>query len=770
MQPYGYHVEKTVNPPPHSGKKRKRSDDATNIPSTKPRIMKEKSPDLGPTGPTPSDIPDHSWIDQVDQTIPGPVPGWGLPMDKNKKYEEIVFDKILDFRQKEDQNHKTVRPGSDGAKIDLETGPLKEPEPGPSNVFHYRVKSSTKDGDIVVEPIETWPTDDSSFKPFATELTAPPKISYESDSYQFNASNPSILISKSLQPPSPLPSEPSSEPVSAEHLTVERSNGEKSSPKSRIEEFRQLLSEPSGPTTSERKISTEPIPPPESPQSVIESESVLSSPDYEEVEVIDEVEIIEESDREKSDHEKSDHEKSDHEKSDHEESDHEKSDNEGSDQENSDREETEVTLLDELQDEDFETNAPVDGSATQNIKDLKNSKQSEEDKDFEITEVRTRFRPGLPSDEDVQTQPIIPSAEPRRQSLTWKFPETFADVEKGLDSGSSGASIRQGSPHICASQTEAAYSPSEDLAYDPSETYEVGPSVFSLTTDSASPAQPNVLAESEFSPEQPYDSSSSNSSSTGNSSSPGSSERSESPESPEFEEEPIISSEKKESIENQETTQENMIDPAQSPQSSENSIVSEDQKIPSPSSQFKPVETSPERNSVTEPLEHETAALEIPKLPKNSPIVTEETSLVIQCGNFEVISTTNAPIEPTSILKPVSLDANAVKRSVPDRPPTPGPIRRIPFSEFRSKSRPNSPVIRKHVRTTSMTSSSSEHEELEDENEEDLLKIIQRSSTRIKDVPAKKKIPTVVKPFVPLPEDDSDDSIDLGPVDYDHPL
>ena len=67
-----------------------------------------------------------------------------------------------------------------------------------------------------------------------------------------------------------------------------------------------------------------------------------------------------------------------------------------------------------------------------------------------------------------------------------------------------------------------------------------------------------------------------------------------------------------------------------------------------------------------------------------------------------------------------------------------------------------------------MTSSSSEHEELEDENEEDLLKIIQRSSTRIKDVPTKKKIDVgpVVKPFVPLPEDDSDDSIDLGSVNF----
>ena len=111
------------------------------------------------------------------------------------------------------------------------------------------------------------------------------------------------------------------------------------------------------------------------------------------------------------------------------------------------------------------------------------------------------------------------------------------------------------------------------------------------------------------------------------------------------------------------------------------------------------------------------------------------------------------------------LETDTVKRSVPDRPPTPGPVRRIPFSEFRSKSRPNSPVIRKHVRTTSMTSSSSEHEELEEENEEDLLKIIQRSSTRIKDVPSKKKVPPVVKPFIPELGDDSDDSIDLGPVD-----
>ena len=737
MQPYGYHVEKTVQPPPHSGKKRKRSDDTTNIPPTKPRTE--------PPGQTPSDLPDNSWIDQVDQKSPGPVPGWGLPMDKNKKYEEIVFDKILDFRQKEAQNHEIVRPGSDGDKIPPETGSWKEPEPGPSNVFHYRVKSSTKDGEIVVEPIET-------FKPFATELTAPPKISYESDSYQFNAPIPSILISKSLQPPFPS----SSEPVSA----VEQSDDEKSPPKSRIEELRQLLSEPSGP-----KISNEPIPPTESPQGVIESESVQSSPDYEEVEVIDEVEIIEESDREKSDHEKSDHENSDHEKSDGEGSDHEKGAYESSDQQNSDREETEVTLLDELQDEDFETNEPVDGSTTENIEDLKNSEQPAEDKDFEITEVRTRFLPGLPSDDDVQTQPIIPSAEPRRQSLTWKFPETFANVEKGLDSGSSGASISQGSPDISASQTETAYSSSEDLAYDPSETYEVGPSVFSLTTDRASPVQPTVVAESEFSPEQPFDSSSSSSSSTGNPPSPGSSKRSESPESPQFEEEPIISSEKKESFENQDTTQENLIDPSQSPEHSENSIFQY---------RFKPVETSPERNSVTEPLEHETAALslEIPKLPKNSPntLQTEETSLVTQCENFEVISTTTAAIEPTSILKPVALETDAVRRSVPDRPPTPGPIRRIPFSEFRSKSRPNSPVIRKHVRTTSMTSSSSEHEELEDENEEDLLKIIQRSSTRIKDVPSKKKIPTVVKPFVPLPEDDSDDSIDLGPVDYDHPL
>ena len=102
MQPYGYHVEKTVQPPPHSGKKRKRSDDTTNIPPTKPRTE--------PPGQTPSDLPDNSWIDQVDQTIPGPVPGWGLPMDNDKKYEEIVFDKILDFRQKEAQNHEMEPP------------------------------------------------------------------------------------------------------------------------------------------------------------------------------------------------------------------------------------------------------------------------------------------------------------------------------------------------------------------------------------------------------------------------------------------------------------------------------------------------------------------------------------------------------------------------------------------------------------------------------------------------------------------------------------
>ena len=740
--------EKTVQPPSQSGKKRKRSDDTTNIPPSKPRIMKETSPDLiGQSEPSPSD---------QDLTIPGPV-----PVDKNKKYEEIVFDDILDFKQKEAENEKvgqseTVQTGGP------ETGPLKGSEPGPSNVFHVRVKTPTKDDDI-----DPWPTTESGFQPFSTELTTPPKISYESDSYQFNTSvaPSSLSVPTHIELPSQPPTQLTSDPPAAEHLTVVLPDDHESPPKtppkssrraSRIEELRKLLSEPSPEILAEPTISTDSISPTESqtntnetsPKEELESKSVQSSPEYEDIEVIDET-------REESDHENSDHENIDQEDSDHQKSDSDKSDHE----------ESEVTLLDEIRDEDFQINQPIDESAPQNIEDLNNRNAPEEDKDFEITEVRTRFLPGLPSNDDVQPQPILQSVEPRRQSLTWKFPEVFVEVENDLESGSSG-NIQQGFPDIATIQTEPHHS-----LFETGET-----SVYSSTMDRTSPIAPDLVAESEFRSGSSSDSSSSSSSPTGNSSSPKSSERSESPESPEFEVEPIVSSETKESFENEETTHENLIDPDQSSQFSENSIVSEEQKIAfdcpkgglsgtSPD-QSRPVQTTSEKSSLDEETVPATLPLEITplQLTNNSPIITEETSPVTQCEAV-VIATTSVASEPVSILKPVVLEADAVKRSVPDRPPTPGPVRRIPFSEFRSKSRPNSPVIRKHVRTTSMTSSSSEHEELEDENEEDLLKIIQRSSTRIKDVPSKKKVPPVVKPFVPELGDDSDDSIDLGPVD-----
>ena len=820
-----YEIEKTTV---HCGKKRKRSDDITevNSPPKDPRVAR---PRLDPVRA------------ESEPRVPNPVQGstsWGLSSGTDGKYEEIVFEKILDFNKKESENDLEKNSNPNAVKLPVR---IAQTEPGiaqaesvvaqtesgiaqaesgvaqtesgiaqaesgvaqtPDKEFDRRESSST------VIPVEIWPSN-NDFQPFATELSTPPKISYESDSY---LQVPKLFDDKikDLNPKVP----------------------RKSSSRSRIDEFRELLSQTSPkiyePTSLETGTSgqtvetTNDYTTDNTTPMINELESMRDSPDYEEIEIIDETN--ENSDREKNDREKNDREKIDK-----------------LDESRDSEEGEEVTLLetfDELEVENLKS--------PENPVDLRNNEDAKDD--IEITEVRTKFLPGLPSQEDVR-DPIVSSAEPIGESLTWKFP--VVNDEHDLEPGSPGIPPVQNRDNDSFSETDYkdADGPGDSIQPDGS----------SQTID---PIQPDLVAKSEYSPAS-IQSSPSNSShvesptSQKSPESPSSSKSPDSPEPPEFEHEPTSFSEEN----NFETTQEK--DPRSSPDCSKDSEKRSDDRssdsFQCPKGglfgQLMPIRTSPERTTVTSMSEniipreeHEACSGldesdpkppselgNVPPVPSDprkkprsdSPVLTkdnvhekhfEENSPLVQKTLLETNQDSEAGPEKTQsepgrisfsefrsksrpnspVIRSESMDKtndseknDEVKSSekssiissilregpssaiLPEDTEVSLPIlekrrpepRRIPFYEFR-KSRPNSPAPRKHIRRASV-SSSSELEEHEDENEEeDLKEIIQRSSTRIKHAPAKKKIgPPVVKPFDPTENDkDSDSDDDLGPV------
>ena len=818
-----YEIEKTTV---YCGKKRKRSDD----------IQVVNSPPKDPRTERPRLDPQQSTY-EPETRVPSPVKGTsrGISPEKDKKYEELVFEKILDFSKKESEN-------------DLENNSNAVETPiGVAQTEFDRPDCSTTEIPDGILP------SNNDFQPFSTELSTPPKISYVSDSYQFNsqlnATIPETITRNSV----------TTSQFQVFDDKIEDFTPRKGSSRSRIEEFRKLLSQTSPkisePTPLETGTSGQTV---ETNNEIEATASLVSglisigdSPDYEEIEIIDETH--EESDREKSDSEN------------YQENDREKNYHEKLKQSRDSEELEEVTLLetfDELGDEDEtqinETakDSPPEIQDRGPIQDLRND---EEKDDIEITEVRTKFLPGLPSQEDVQSDPIV-SAEPIGESLTWKFP--VANYEHNLE---------RNSPDIPPVQNRDSDPPSESEDKDadgPGNS--VGPDESGPTID---PIRPDLVTKSEYSPAS-IQSSSSNSSPVESPISQESPESPPSPESssssksspcpPEFEPEPTSVSPISETNDF-ETTQEK--DRHSSPDCSENTDKRSEDRSRNRSSdtfecpkgglfgQLMPVRTSPERTTVTSMSENIKASPSLDesdpetpcergnpvpsdprrKPPSDSPVLSsdkvheepceepmaEKTLLVTNQSepesekDFEVSPELNRS-EPRKIplseyrksrpnspvIKSASVDKNndveksdkvkssekssissilregpssiamnehedtAVSLSVQEkRRPEP---RRIPFHEFR-KSRPNSPLPRKQIRTASV-SSSTELEELQDENEEeDLKEIIQRSSSRIKHVPIKKKIgnqPPVVKPFVPENDKDSDSDDDLGPVEF----
>ena len=208
-----YEIEKTTV---HCGKKRKRSDDITevNSPPKDPRIAR---PRLDPQKSTSNlEVPVRA---ESEPRVPnpdqgGPSTSWGHSSGTDKKYEEHVFEKILDFNKKESEND--LEKNSDAVKSPVR---IAQTESGvaqtPDKEFDRRESSTTEIPDAI------WPSN-NDFQPFATELSTPPKISYESDSY---LQVPKLFDDKikDLNPKVP----------------------RKSSSRSRIDEFRELLSQTS---------------------------------------------------------------------------------------------------------------------------------------------------------------------------------------------------------------------------------------------------------------------------------------------------------------------------------------------------------------------------------------------------------------------------------------------------------------------------------------------------------------------------------------------